>query len=75
MGIGQLAGIAGDGGEQVRVAIDEVGREKLGDQQRFAQPRRAGDDQPRKIAIGDGLEQGNQLVIPAVEGVTGEDFR
>jgi len=60
----------------VRVAIDESRPGKLGDQvQRFAQPRGPGDDQPRKIAIGDGTgARANQLVIPGGwEGVTGEE--
>ena len=71
MGIGQFTRVAGDGGEQVRVAVDEVGGEELGDQQRFAEPWWAGDDQARELAIGDRLEQSDQHPRPAVEGVAG----
>ena len=71
VGVGQLRRIRGDRREQMRVALQEVGREQLGDQQRFPKPRRTGDDQPAQLAIGHLLEQVDQHLGPAVEAVAG----
>ena len=55
----------------MRVALQEVGRKQLGNQETFAEPGRTGDDQAAELAIGHLLEQLDQHVSPAVEAVAG----
>ena len=71
VGVGQLRRVRRDRREEMRVALQEVGRKQLGDQQRFPQPRLTGDDQPAQLAIGHLLEQVDQHLGPAVEAVAG----
>jgi hypothetical protein len=71
VGVGQLGRVRGDGRKQLRVALQEVGRKQLGDQERFPQPGWTGDDQPAQLAIGNGLQQVDQHLGPAVEAVAG----